>query len=123
MLFFGLILAEFESMFQEAIERMESLGGTRVEIDFTPFSDIAGLLYGGAFVTERLSGLRNFLQNSVESPLTKEGILSDKRLLPVIAKIFSGGGGACMLEPPILIQSCKYPEPRDRSQEINGSRS
>lgn len=96
---FQFMSAEFDSMFKDAIARMESLGGQRVEIDFAPFSEVAGLLYGGALVAERLSGLRKFLEKSADPPLTKESLLSDTRLLPVIAKIFSGGGVHFLVEP------------------------
>lgn len=36
------------------------LGAALVEIDYSPFRDIAALLYGGAFVAERLAAVRSF---------------------------------------------------------------
>ncbi|MFN2348598.1 MAG: allophanate hydrolase, partial [Thioalkalivibrio sp.] len=49
--FFG--NTEAKCLFQEAVERLESLGGQRVELDFAPFLDAARLLYEGPWVTER----------------------------------------------------------------------
>ncbi|WP_422126539.1 allophanate hydrolase [Thioalkalivibrio sulfidiphilus] len=49
--FFG--NAEAARLFREAVARLQSLGGTRVELDFAPFLDAARLLYEGPWVTER----------------------------------------------------------------------
>ncbi|HLO79118.1 MAG TPA: allophanate hydrolase [Magnetospirillum sp.] len=51
---------EAATLYRHAIARMESLGGTRVEIDFTPFRDAARLLYSGPWVAERLAAIRDF---------------------------------------------------------------
>ncbi len=40
----------------EAAARLESLGGSRVAIDFAPFAETAVLLYGAPFVAERYAG-------------------------------------------------------------------
>lgn len=56
--FFGDTLAE--AAFREAVQRMKSLGGTPVLIDFTPFCKIADLLYGSALVAERYAAIRTF---------------------------------------------------------------
>lgn len=44
---------EAARLFDEAVARLESLGGTRVEVDFTPFEETQKLLYGGPFIAER----------------------------------------------------------------------
>jgi len=49
--FFG--NTEAERLFEESVERLEVLGGQRVEIDFEPFLQAARLLYEGPWVTER----------------------------------------------------------------------
>ena len=48
-------------MFQEAINSLKSQGGQQVDINFSPFATTAKLLYESAFVAERYSGIRAFL--------------------------------------------------------------
>ena len=47
-------------LFQSAVEKVQQLGGEKVEIDFTPFRLAAQLLYGGAWVAERLAAIKDF---------------------------------------------------------------
>lgn len=47
--------------FAAAIQRLETLGATRVQIDFAPFLEAANLLYGGAWVAERYAAVGAFL--------------------------------------------------------------
>jgi allophanate hydrolase len=56
--FFGDALAA--EAFDEAIERLESLGGQRVAIDYAPLAEAASLLYGSALVAERYAAVREF---------------------------------------------------------------
>lgn len=49
-----------ESLFEAALARLQELGGTHVEIDFTPFREAAGLLYAGPYVAERLAAIESF---------------------------------------------------------------
>jgi allophanate hydrolase len=65
-----------EKLYRSAIRRMEALGGTRVVIDLAPFLAAGALLYDGAWVAERLAGLRQFVSAKPDSvlPLTR-GIL------------------------------------------------
>ncbi|MBB3932974.1 allophanate hydrolase [Kaistia hirudinis] len=44
---------EAAKLFAGAIARLEAMGGTRVEVDFTPFEETQKLLYGGPFIAER----------------------------------------------------------------------
>ncbi|MEO6003445.1 MAG: allophanate hydrolase [Opitutus sp.] len=67
------------TLFAAAIRQLESLGGKRVEIDFTPFRDAARLLYDGPWVAERWSAIRGFHQQHAEA------------LFPVTRKIIEGG--------------------------------
>ncbi|GMH41211.1 hypothetical protein BSKO_09121 [Bryopsis sp. KO-2023] len=86
------VAKEFERLFSEAIDTLTSLGGEKSEIDFSSFAEIASLLYGGAFVSERISGVEDFLKQKTQEPnLTKENLLEDDRMLAVTRKIFSGG--------------------------------
>lgn len=48
------------ALYQKAIARLESLGGTRVEIDAQPFLDSGKLLYEGAWLAERLTPIESF---------------------------------------------------------------
>ena len=45
--------AEAERLFAAAVARLESMGGTPVEVDFSPFEETQKLLYGGPFIAER----------------------------------------------------------------------
>ncbi|MBR9971449.1 allophanate hydrolase [Magnetospirillum sulfuroxidans] len=49
-----------ESLFHRAVERLRAIGGMPVEIDFTPFSQCAQLLYSGPWVAERLAAIEDF---------------------------------------------------------------
>jgi allophanate hydrolase len=48
------------ALYAASIDRMESLGGQRVAIDFAPFAEAARLLYSGPWVAERLAALESF---------------------------------------------------------------
>ena len=67
------------ALFAEAVCALESLGGTRVEIDFAPFRDAARLLYEGPWVAERWSAIRDFHADHAEA------------IFPVTRKIIEGG--------------------------------
>jgi allophanate hydrolase len=47
-------------LFRASQDRLTSLGGTPVEIDFAPFRAVAELLYSGPWVAERLAAIREF---------------------------------------------------------------
>ncbi|MBB6143385.1 allophanate hydrolase [Silvibacterium bohemicum] len=49
--------------FAKSIQSLETLGGTKVEIDFAPFRAAANLLYSGAWVAERLAAIGSFLSD------------------------------------------------------------
>ncbi|NRB74124.1 MAG: allophanate hydrolase [Verrucomicrobiales bacterium] len=71
---------EAEHLFAEAVARLESLGGTQVEIDFSAFLEAALLLYEGPWVSERYAAIQGFIEEQPES------------LFPVTEAIISGGG-------------------------------
>ena len=50
-----------EEAFDAAVERLQSLGGTVVEIDFAPFLEVARLLYDGPWVEERRAAVGDFI--------------------------------------------------------------
>jgi len=54
-------------MFARAVEIMRGLGGEPVEIDFAPFREAAGMLYGGPFVAERLEAAGRLLAEAPDA--------------------------------------------------------
>lgn len=76
--FFGDELAE--SAFADAVERLQALGGRRVEIDYAPLRQTAELLYQGPWVAERQAAVGDFIANQPDA------------VLPVIRQIVAGGG-------------------------------
>ena len=48
------------ALYDAAIARLAGLGGVPVEIDYAPFRECAALLYGGAWVAERLAAIDAF---------------------------------------------------------------
>ncbi|CAO3441077.1 allophanate hydrolase [Azospirillum endophyticum] len=69
------------SLFRSAVDRLTALGGTAVEVDFTPFRDAAQLLYSGPWVAERLAAIRDFAETKPDS------------IHPVVRGIILGAAG------------------------------
>ena len=74
--FFGNTSAQ--ALFQTSVERLQSLGGEKVDVDFTPFLDAARLLYEGPWVAERYVAIEDIITRRPEA------------LLPVIRGIIGG---------------------------------
>jgi allophanate hydrolase len=53
-------------LYQQAAERLESIGGIRTTIDFTVFQEAAQLLYSGPWVAERFAAVGEFLSSARE---------------------------------------------------------
>ena len=68
-------------LFAAAVEHMKSLGGTPVEIDLTPFTDAAKLLYEGPWVAERWAAVGEFVESNPDA------------VFPVTRKILEGSKG------------------------------
>lgn len=51
------------ALYLAAVDRLQALGGIKVEIDFTPFSQCAQLLYSGPWVAERLAAIQDFAKD------------------------------------------------------------
>ncbi|WP_419760167.1 allophanate hydrolase [Acidisoma sp.] len=68
--FFGDV--EAQTLFAEAVSRAEALGGTRVEIDFAPWIEVASLLYG-LWTAERTAAIGPLLavEPDVLHPVTR----------------------------------------------------
>lgn len=48
------------SLYESAVQQLRRIGGEKVEINFLPFRETAALLYGGAWVAERLATIKDF---------------------------------------------------------------
>ncbi|MFN2382038.1 MAG: allophanate hydrolase [Guyparkeria sp.] len=70
---------ENPAQFDATVDRLVSLGGTAVEIDFAPFLEAARLLYEGPWVAERYAAIEAFIEQSADS------------LHPVTRQIIAGG--------------------------------
>ena len=70
--FFG--NTETPQLFNEAIAKLESIGGKAVEIDFSPFLQTARLLYEGPWVAERYAAIQPFFDEQPEAifPVTRQ---------------------------------------------------
>lgn len=70
--FFGNTAAE--TLFAEAVRRMQALGGIPVEFDYTPFAEAAGLLYQPAGTAERTAAIGAFLDEHADAmhPVTRQ---------------------------------------------------
>lgn len=70
--FFG--NSEFKKAFDSSVELLVSLGGKRMEIDFSPFLDAAKLLYHGPWVEERTWAVGGFFSKNPEAghPITRQ---------------------------------------------------
>jgi allophanate hydrolase len=67
-------------LFALAIERMKALGGTPVEVDLTPFTEAAKLLYEGPWVAERWAAVGEFVELNPEAvfPVTRKILEASK---------------------------------------------
>lgn len=68
------------ALFAAAVERMKSLGGTPVDLDLTPFTDAAKLLYEGPWVAERWAAVGDFVEGHPEAvfPVTRSILEASK---------------------------------------------
>ena len=64
--------------YHRAIEAVASLGGEAVRFDYTPFREVAELLYRGPWVAERLHAIREFVAKTPDA----RGVMD-----PTVAKI------------------------------------
>jgi allophanate hydrolase len=67
---------EAADLYLSAINRLQQIGGKKVEIDFTVFRRAAELLYGGPWVAERLAAIKDFFRDhSAEVEPVVRGII------------------------------------------------
>ncbi len=58
---------EAKALFDKSVEHLIAMGGIPKEIDFSPFSEAADLLYSGPWVAERYVATKALLENSPQS--------------------------------------------------------
>jgi allophanate hydrolase len=68
----------YERLFEEALRRLESIGGRRREIDFAPFAAAADVLYSDAGVAERVAAVGDFLRDHPGSVLPVTRAIIDR---------------------------------------------
>jgi allophanate hydrolase len=68
-------------LFDQAVARLEAMGGRIIAIDLTPFSEAGQLLYDGPWVAERLAAIETFVRTSGDA------------LHPITHQIIAGGAG------------------------------
>ena len=78
--------AEYAALFHAAVAHLETLGGTRVEIDFEPFLQAAQLLYGGPWLAERYLAIKARIEGAPET------------LFPVTRRVIGGGAHISALD-------------------------
>jgi allophanate hydrolase len=71
---------DYRRLFERAVERLEALGGSSVEVDLEPFLEAGRLLYEGPWLAERYAAVSAFLE-------AHPGALH-----PVTGAVLSGGG-------------------------------
>ncbi len=78
------------NLYEQSIARLESLGGTRIDIDFSAFQEAGTLLYDGPWIAERLTPLREFRRQHPEAlhPVTKSVLSRGDEISGV--DVFSG---------------------------------
>ncbi|RYD31738.1 MAG: allophanate hydrolase [Verrucomicrobiaceae bacterium] len=69
------------ALYVEAVERLKTLGGVSVQIDLTPFTEAAKLLYEGPWVAERWAAVGDFVEKNPDA------------IFPVTRKILEGSKG------------------------------
>lgn len=65
---------EYQELFKKAVTALQSLGGTLVDIDYTPFATAGDLIYGASLIHERLASIGyEFLSKKIDTlhPTTK----------------------------------------------------
>jgi allophanate hydrolase len=78
------------SLFDAAIDRLQDIGGVRVDVDFTPFLEINDLLFRGPWLAERYGALRHIVDEKPNAllPVTRNILLGGKQISG--ADVFAG---------------------------------
>lgn len=122
-----------EELYRAGIARLEELGGLPVPIDFTPFREVARLLYSGPWLAERTVAVGSFIRSHPETVLdvVREIILGGEKytacdaflaqhrlqtLIRDVGKIFSG---IAYIALPTAPRSYRIQEAIDRPFGVN----
>lgn len=72
----------YGALYSQAIARLQALGGTPVQFDYTPFREAAQLLYGGPWVAERTAAVGAFIEAADDGaevwPVTRDIVLGGR---------------------------------------------
>ncbi|WP_085933944.1 allophanate hydrolase [Enhydrobacter aerosaccus] len=79
----------YAALYAEAVKKLEAMGGTAVEFDYTPFRDAAQLLYSGPWVAERTAAVGDFIEKADDRagiwPVTRDIVLGGRKYSAVDA--------------------------------------
>ncbi|MEH2543556.1 allophanate hydrolase [Bradyrhizobium sp. AZCC 2262] len=78
--FFG--NSDAAALFANAVERLESFGGRKVEVDYTPFTEINDLLFKGPWLAERYGALQHFVDERPDAlfPITRDILVGGRSI-------------------------------------------
>ncbi|KAM0263950.1 hypothetical protein ACHAQJ_000985 [Trichoderma viride] len=77
--FLQLCSEKYQELFKISVDKLKSLGGTLIDIDYTPFAKAGDLIYGASLVHERLASIgHEFLLEKIDTlhPATKSVFLT-----------------------------------------------
>ena len=82
-----LIDEPFRVLYRGAIERLEKLGNSTIEIDIAPLLEAAKLLYGGPWIAERFAAVGHFIKDNSDAvhPVVRDIILGGQKFSAVDA--------------------------------------
>jgi allophanate hydrolase len=69
---------EYARLFDQAMARVDALGGSLIQVDFAPFLEVARLLYEGPWVAERYAAVEAFIHRHAMHPVTRQIIEAGK---------------------------------------------
>jgi allophanate hydrolase len=79
----------YAALYAQAVGRLKALGGSAVDIDYAPFRDAAGLLYGGPWVAERTAAVGAFIEAADDTagiwPVTRDIVMAGQEYSAVDA--------------------------------------
>lgn len=80
---------EYAALYAKAVAKLEEMGGTAVEFDYSPFKEAAQLLYAGPWVAERTAAVGKFIEGAGAEakvwPTTRDIVLSGRKYSAVDA--------------------------------------
>lgn len=70
------------ALFANAVERLESFGGRKVEVDYTPFTEINDLVFKGPWLAERYGALQRFVDERPDElfPITRDILVGGRSI-------------------------------------------